>query len=249
MSMILTDEDSVQYTVPQADFIGGFRSTVKRNMQNLAFAHGARDLGDHKLDSRRIRIRSIIVGADAAAYQAAWDAFMKAMAKPNQTFAYKTGRYIKVDSIDVRSHSFIIGDLKAKAEIELFCGDPFWYDDDLTTESTWTVTSSPDTETFTNSGNIEVFPIIEITANADLGTGIELENQTDDNALFTYIDSNFTSGKKLTIDCSNGTVELDGVNTIRFFAGEFLRLLAGTNTLEYTGGDCSIVIKHRDRWL
>lgn len=247
--MVLTDQDSVQYTMPQANFIGGFLSTVKRKMQNLAFAHGAKDLGDKKLSSRSIRIRSIVTGADAAAYQTAWDNFMQAMAKPNQTFAYKTGRYINVDSINVRSHSFIIGDLKAQAEIELFCGDPFWYSDNLTTESTWTVTSSPDTEAFTNSGNIDVCPIIEITANADLGSGIQLKNQTDGNVLFSYGDSAFTSGKKLIVNCQNGTVDLDGINTIRFFSGQFLKLLAGANTLEYTGGNCSIVIKHRDRWL
>lgn len=249
MAFTLTDEDSNQYTILNPDFVDGFTTSIKRNIVSIAFAHGGRDIGDQKLAPRTLRVKSVITGSDAADYQTKWDSFMAAMAKPNQTFAYKAGRYINVDSIDVRSHAFIIGDLAAIAEFDLYCADPFWYADSETTESTWTVTSSPDTDSYTNTGNVEVFPTIEITASADLGSGIELKNQTDDNTLFTYTDSSFTSGKKLTVNCKLGTVNLDGTNTIRFFEGQFLRLLVGANTLEYTGGNCAIVLKHRDRWL
>ncbi len=76
-----------------------------------------------------------------------------------------------------------------------------------------------------------------------------MKNETDGDKSFTYTDPNFTTGKKLTVDCVDGSVDLDGSNTIQYFAGYPLRLLAGNNTLEYTGGNCSIVVKHRDRWL
>jgi len=182
-------------------------------------------------------------------YQAEFDDLMRWVGRTDLKFYKDTSRYINVESMDLKNHSWIVGDAKSKATLELFCPDPFWYADDETTEDTWTVSASPDTNDIMNKGNIDVFPVIEITAAADLSGGIEIENQSDGSVLFSYVDSNFTSGKKLTIDCVNGTVDLDGTDTFRFFEGQFLRLLAGSNTLQYTGGDCSIVVKHRDRWL
>ena len=219
MSLQLTDADSNVYTIPRADFVGGFEAQVRVQLLELAFAHGARDIGDNRVNPRTIRIRSVVTGADAAAFQTNRNDFFKAMAKASQTFAYKAGRYINVNAIRV-SDRFIIGDLKAESEIELTCGDPFWYSTTLTTESTWNVTGSPDTKQHTNSGNVDVFPVIEITAAADLSAGITFKNQTDGNALFTYGDSNFTSGTKLTVDCQAGTVGLDAVTTMSpFVAG------------------------------
>lgn len=249
MSLQLTDVDSNVYTIPKADFVGGFVSEVRSKLVELAFSHGGKDIGDGKVRPRGIRVRSVVTGVDAATFQTNRDNFFKAMAKINQTFAYKSGRYIKVNAIRVRSDKFIIGDKKAVSEIELICGDPFWYADSLTTESTWTVTSSPDTKVVANTGNVECLPIIEITASESLSGGVTLENQTDGNVSFSYVDPSFSTGKKLTVDCVAGTVDLDGTNTIQYFSGQFLRLVAGNNTLEYTGGDCAIVIKHRDRWL
>ena len=182
-------------------------------------------------------------------YQAEFDDLMRWLGKHDLKFYKDSNRYINVETMDLRSHSFIIGDSKATAELELHCPDPFWYKDSETTESTWTVVASPDTENVFNEGNIDCYPTIEITATASLATGIELKNESDNDVLFSYTDSTFITGKKLTINCHNGTIDLDGTNTIRYFEGQFLRLLAGMNTLEYTGGNCTIVIKHRDRWL
>jgi phage-related protein len=182
-------------------------------------------------------------------HQGEWDDLMRWIGRTDLKFYKGSERYINVESMELKNHAWIVGDAKSRATLALYCPDPFWYAEDEMTETTWNVSSSPDTNNIVNKGNIDVFPVIEITASADLGSGIELENQTDGSALFSYTDSNFTTGKKLTIDCVNGTVDLDGTNTFRFFGGQFIRLLAGSNTLEYTGGDCSIVIKHRDRWL
>jgi len=182
-------------------------------------------------------------------YQAEYDDLMRQVVKQGVKFYKDANRYLNVQSMRLQSHKFIIGDAKATGAIDLFCPDPFWYDINQTTETAWTVTSSPVSNWYWNQGNIDVAPIIEITASADLSAGIELKNETDGNALFTYGDTNFTSGTKLTVDCLNGTVDLDGTTTIRFFEGRFLRLLADANKLTYTGGNCSIVLKHRDRWL
>lgn len=133
-----------------------------------------------------------------------------------------------------------------------------WVDDmkivrpksDGQSDMTWNVLVDTQVEKdYFNEGNSEVFPVFEIIADADLGDGIEMVNASDGNVLFSYTDSNFTSGKKLTVDCKEGTVDLDGTNTIRFFSGQFLKLIAGTNTLKFTGDKCQITVKHRDRWL
>lgn len=182
-------------------------------------------------------------------YRAEFDYFMRWIGETDLKLYKDSDRYINVESMNLRSHEHLTNYERSRGELELFCPDPFWYDEDETTEPTWTVTSSPDTEAVFNTGNVDVFPVIEITAGADLSGGIELKNETDGNALFTYIDSSFTSGKVLTVDCVDGTVDLDGTNTVRFFEGQFLRLLAGSNSLQYTDGNCSIVVKHRDRWI
>ena len=182
-------------------------------------------------------------------HQGEFDDLMRWVGKTDLKFYKDTSRYINVESMDLKNHTWIIGNSKAKATLALYCPDPFWYTDDETTEGTWTVSASPDSNQVVNLGNIDVFPVIEITAAADLSAGIELKNETDGDALFSYTDSSFTTGKKLTVDCVDGSVDLDGTNTYRFLEGQFIRLLSGRNTLTYTGGDCSIVIKHRDRWL
>ena len=129
--------------------------------------------------------------------------------------------------------------------------DPFWYAANLQTQ---TGTLSGDgTISVTVNDALANYPVpftIEFTTGGseDLSGGITLEQTTDDGMTCTYADPGLQFGAKATLNMERLTCDLDGVSSIRYFGGEFLRLLPGANTLTYTGGACSYKITYRERW-
>lgn len=100
-----------------------------------------------------------------------------------------------------------------------------------------------------NTGSFDVYPFIEIEAlddiseftfeNSTLGGGFRIENL------------NFLVGSVFEIDCRNGTIYLDNIESSASLAsGGFLWLLAGNNTLTYTSndGEVGVTIAYRRRY-
>lgn len=103
------------------------------------------------------------------------------------------------------------------------------------TETENSQTASPQTNTHTNNGNLDTYPVVRITAGTDtIASGVRVDNLTNDK-FFTY-NATITTGNWIEIDTENLTVvDQDGTNKVANFQGDFFRLSAGDNSIKYTG--------------
>ncbi len=110
------------------------------------------------------------------------------------------------------------------------------------------ISSTPTSFNFSYAGGIFTRP--KITFSADQGGDISscvLQNLTSGEQV-SFSDT-VSSGNDLVIDCDEQTVKNNGVDSIAYFAGDFLKLVPGTNYFVFTGSDCTIKIDYYKRWL
>jgi phage-related protein len=229
------------------DFDGdGLR--IRSSVTERAFSHGGVDTADGKISSRQLKLKVKIYGRNETEHKKLEDDFKFHLLQGKKRLYPDMTRYINVTRVSNVSHKWLNNvNFKLASEIELtmVCEDPFWYFGNVMQEET--IVSSPHDFTVFNTGNVEAFPIIVITANAD-NPAMTLKNETD-NLLFSYIDANFLSGDVLVIDCIKGTVQKNGISSIKFFSGSFIKLLHGANAMKYTGANSSIKLEYTNRYL
>lgn len=95
-------------------------------------------------------------------------------------------------------------------------------------------------------GSAYALPTITIEAVAEV-SNISLENKTTDER-FSFI-GNVLATAALIINGGDASVQNSGVDTIGDYSGDFLRLVQGTNSLEYTGGDVVITFDYYARYF
>lgn len=103
------------------------------------------------------------------------------------------------------------------------------------TEAEFTITASPATNTFTNSGNAVTPITIRITAGSSaITSGLQIDNVTTGES-FTYNES-IAIGKYIEIDTDNlSVIDSDGNNKIGSFSQDFFKLAVGDNDIKWTG--------------
>lgn len=138
----------------------------------------------------------------------------------------------------------------ADITINFQCVDPFWYSTTPSTAGSTDPIISPNLTTsdqlidFTNNiyrrdftivntGNLFVFPVITVQAGATPLTHITVRNLTL-GRLFTYTGT-VQPGKILTVDTANFEVTNDGVEDLTNWAGDFVWLNPGSNSIEIEG--------------
>jgi hypothetical protein len=218
--------------------------------EDRAFSHGSVSVGDNKAEARKVELEGYI---DETSEENFWGTFHSLMAQfrglEGCRLYLDAARYLRVAALYKADHEFYSGFpfRKARLKITLYCADPVIHaaSQSVHTEA---ISASPAMFPVTNGGGIEVFPVITITANGDC-TNLTLENLTDGGRKFQYQDPNMVSGAVLTIDGEAGTVYRGNSNVLNFYNGAFLRLMAGSNSLKYTGGNCTIGLTWRNGWL
>jgi hypothetical protein len=251
---ILTDSNSNTY-----DFNNNFiitSKTVNASIQVLedAYAAGGKNIADGFPRSTVITIAGGIYEDSIANFETADRALKQACLKGGQLSLSgdSVSRYLDVifagitetflrenEHLDQRHRNYNI-----KFRVE----NPFWQDSSETTDDN--VLAGNDTVSISNGGDYMVKPLITIDADqsVDIPT-VTITNTTDGSMLFTYNDPNFVSGNSVEIDCSEGTVERNGGDSSDYFAGNFLRLLAGTNSIDYEGAACTLTFTFRKIYL
>ncbi|NOS67919.1 MAG: hypothetical protein HOO67_06200 [Candidatus Peribacteraceae bacterium] len=202
-----------------------------------------------KFGARRIKVRGQLVGATLAATQTSWDAIVKELNNGKQYLTIYNDRRIEAqrDSLSYRYRAgtpltvvlFSVGFVAAA---------PFWESTSLTT-TPQVISSSPTTFGVTNGGSAYARP--KITLTADQGntiTSVTFENTTNGKK-WTWSGTVATS-KALVVDTDVGTVKNDGVDALATFNGDLVQFIldAGSNSLKYTGQNCTISVEHRDRY-
>lgn len=92
-------------------------------------------------------------------------------------------------------------------------------------------------DTVTNPGNVEAYPVITIAGSGDITLVVNSEEFS-----ITDVDTS------VTLDCSARLAQTDGENVLQNTEGEFPVLLTGDNTVSWTGSVTSVTITPNWRW-
>lgn len=235
MILYLKDENGVVYTFNKTFHIDSTPFKIKVNKKDIAFSHGAVDIGDSKVEERYVTIKGTIWGRSDSEFEANLNALFAAIYKQDQTLYYDNEKYIAFTKVVSVTPSPEKGaDLRAwTISIQFLAEDPFWY---YVAESTkdQAITDSSILFDVVNEGNIEVYPVISVR-NDGTYLPFTLRNLTGASLVFRYDEFGFIEGATVVVDCVEGTVKRNGTNTLRYFDGAFLNLVAGTNTLQLEG--------------
>jgi len=240
---------SDDWTLPDDAWIDGVPFTVRRKESDRACQHGSIDTGDGKIDSRTISLTIYIDEDTQTAYFTAMDALKKRLYRRDQKLYVTLTRYINLSSLYSFKEEYITGFANRKCFVtaEFKCNDPFFYS---TTAEVFTVTISESPHTFTviNIGNVDVPPVIKISA-SDAVPSVQITNNTN-TRLCLYQDPQLIAGTVLVIDNATATVERDGANTLNAFSGTFHSLESGANVFEYEGVPAATIeITYTARWI
>ena len=257
MDRIKIVKDTDEFFLPERLVIMDDQFKVRSNPEDRVFAHGASDIADGKIQEKTLRIEGVVdhLGPARTIFFNQIQLIRQKLLQTDYKLYLGEDYYINVNkALQVKDDYLEAGSNynAAKLSIDLLCLDPFWYAA-VDGSASQVVTSSPITFTVDNTGKAEAHPIITITATATIADLI-LENtsdpQSDGTGLkFRYQDPALFSGNVLVVDCKAGTVLRGETNTIRYFTGAFIKLLAGNNILKYTGSNCSIGITFGRRYF
>ncbi len=242
-------KNGVSYTLPTYAALNGLQAKFRNSDDSKMFQHGGINTADNKMDSREIEIGIFIDGQNQSDYFSQVNELKRYLSRPNQQLYITDDMYINISSIGQIEEEFYDGFYLVKAEltITLKALDPFFY---RSADETFTevITETDHQFTVNNPGSADTPVIITMTAN-ELCDQVVLTNNTDSNRVVNYADSNFRQDSVLRISTIDGTVLLDGNNTINNFTGTFLRLLPGDNIFTYQGGACVVKIDYPVRWI
>jgi hypothetical protein len=134
--------------------------------------------------------------------------------------------------------------------VEWEAADPYWYststDDDL-----WTGPTNGGTRPIANAGSAATPAVFTIIVASGVELTLTLTNSTTGQS-FTLTELPVAGGDELVVDCGAQTVELEGVNRMRYFSGSFWHLAPGSNTITLALSGVtltSIETELRQRWL
>jgi phage-related protein len=245
--MILTDTSLNTYTLPSTFTVKSTGWKRKTREVPIAYKDGGDEIGDKKIATRIITVEGVF--SDNSTYLTTINTLFSWLLKTNLQLTINTGYYINVKSISDISNDFFEGGVNrvSKVKFTCICPDPFFYSTSLVS-STTVISASPTTISITNASLYDILPILTIT-NAANNHSLKIENSTDDNNYFEFIDAAFDNGEALIVDNDVGTVQEESANAIQYMSGNFLRLLPGVNSLVYTGSNCTILFEYYDKYL
>ncbi len=235
------------YTLPESLIFSDDDFTMRHEEQIRALANGAAVYGE-QINSRDIVLQGDVWAASEAAAIALMREIKARMARPNQRLRLGPTEGCYINLAKAKTGKFKYKQLAREhfvVQLTWSAADPFWYSETpdfalLTAVKSrvWTV----NTGTGTHPARVPVYPVFTMTApqHGAIHT-FTLRNDSDGGLQFTYSDLALANGARVRIDSLHGTVLFQAagstawVNKISAFSGEFMRLLPGVNSLQYTG--------------
>lgn len=245
----LIDSAENEYIFPKGFSIIDIPTQKRSSVVQVAYTHGAKDIGDGKIAERIIKITGKLWENTQTEFFITWSNIIRELSKENFQLEYFGKRINIIRTINI-AEAFDERLWYPFSTIEFDClaVDPFWYSVDKTIKQ-FTASSSPYFFSFTSIGNIESFPIIKVKNNAN-NFDFKIYNMSDAESYFRLQDSGATAGKEIIIDCKAGTVKRDGTDVIQYFSGEFIKVLGGReNQIKYEGANANIAIEYYEAYL
>jgi phage-related protein len=252
--LILTDADSNTYDFNQNFIITS--KTVNTSVQILenAYASGGKNIADKFPRSTVITVAGGIYKDTPANFETAKRAMMQALLKGGQLSLSgdPVDRYYDVIFAGItqtgKRSSKHIDQVNEEYNIKFRLECPFWKD--ATEDVDDNILTGDDTVSISNDGDYIVKPVITVDADQSVDIpSFTITNTTDGSMSFTYTDSNFLSGSCVEIDCAQSLITRDGGDSSEYFTGNFLRLLTGTNSIDYEGAACTLTFTFRKVYL
>lgn len=225
----------------------------KVDREDLPFADGRVSYGE-EVEERKIAAEGYVVADTRESLLSVMNA-LRYQAQIAKRLRINSGHYInlaRLRGIDDEAEAGFDRTL-TRVKIEWQVDDPFWYAEDLQARE---FSISGDTTLLVDlTGLPDCFrgqhPQIIIQSPIYLPVGsVTLTNNSDGGLVLRYSDPSLGLGNSATIDCALATAKRsDGENTIRYFEGEWLRLVPGLNRISYVGPACTLTFKWRHRWL
>ncbi|SMC63142.1 phage distal tail protein [Sporomusa malonica] len=247
MKIVKNNKTFLLPELASVDGLGGH--TIRTDDETRAYSHGRIETGDGKVDSKTIEVEVYIFGVNRLDHDQQYNSLLAAFNQKKYKLFVRDDRYMNIECMSKDTHEWFKGFqfVRSKLTVTLKAIDPFWYDTGSIIERR-TITETPKTLIIDNPGNIDVSPVITITA-TNTCPSILITNITDENRQFQYADLQLTAGSTVKIDCQNGTVYRGTANSLNAFNGTFLKLLPGENEITYAGEDCVIDFEFTRRWL
>lgn len=225
-------------------------SPTRLNAVTVPRRHGALISDAVVQDARRINLAGRIVSPDGTALglRDLLEDISELLTRQNKRLQLWDDRYIVAykSSFGVQ---YVPGSSMRAVDftIEFLCVDPFWYSTASSTAGALVVPNLTTADqaiditnniyrkalTINNPGSIFVYPIITVTAIGTPLTRITVRNLTI-GRLFTY-EGTVAAAKSLVVDTSGFTVVNDGTDDLTQWAGDFLWLMPGSNSMEIEG--------------
>lgn len=212
-------------------------------------------------DARRINIKGTIMSPDRTAegLRDILDTLGELFMRRNKRLQLWDDRYRYAYKSDF-TFAYVIGSAMTVVDFDLafFCPDPFWYSTSADTvprtltsgDTMIDVTNNIYREAFTltNNGKVVVYPKITVTAGASVPlTTIIVRNLTQ--GLYFVYTGTIPVTKSLVVQPLDFTVRNDGEDDLTNFAGDFLGLRLGANSMEIEGtAPATYTFEWTSRW-
>lgn len=238
------------YELPETLVFVDDSAEARFREEDRLLSHGSHVNGN-AVEARDIEIVGKVLSDDEATQRTLLRTIAQKCARENVKLRYSSGFYINVARLRgiERKHRVMTGKKLTEVRLRFRATDPCWYG-----PSQQHVQSLAGNGTLTVTVDSSVFPdavpVIQIQAPSvgSVGT-LTLKNTSDGDRSCTYADTALRDGASVTLDSRDATATRGSTNTVRFFEGRWLRLVAGANVLSYTGGACTITITWQPRWL
>jgi len=240
------------YAIGTEAAVSAVKVVSNRRLKQYAIIRSATTLiPEGKLKPLTISLNGTISGATYDALQTELAQLRGAVQSTTQTLTLDDERYVRVVSSGF-NYSFITTDY-CNYSAKFLAGLPYF----LATAASSNINATPTTAVtyqLNRAGDVSVPLKIVIDAN-EVGTiadNIQFENVNDGTLL--KFRGTLTQTQQLVIDLGYDnnnipkyTVEVDGVNAMSAFEGDFLSVLTGTNMMRLTGSvQCTVSLYWRD---
>jgi phage-related protein len=249
-SLAIVDQEDNIYYLPENFLIKTIPMSKQYETLKLAFAHGAKDISDHKTKERAIELSGAIYAETDEEYRTIWDEIVQRFNQEDFYLRAGTRQILIKKTLDMpETYPGAFRLRRGDFTIMLMALDPFWYK--TTSEvKELEAASSPYQFTFYNGGTVETRPIIRID-NIENNTDFTLTANTDNDRELRIQDPSALAGTYIEINCKEGTVMRGGSNNIiQYFSGLFLRLLHNRdNNFTYEGAEATLKFTYFWAWL
>jgi hypothetical protein len=247
-------------TLDLSDAIDEYSEAVdtRLNSMQVPKRHGVLISEVPVLNGRVIRCKGRIQAVDYTVLRGTMDTIGRLLNSGRQKLRIVDDRYIWAYKQSF-AYAFVPGAALCAADfsIDFLCDDPFWYEEETTTE-TFVLA---DTDTPVGGGNYlkeinltnggEVFVYINVQVDADQGYDVDkvlVRNKSQEDRTFQYTGT-ILQGKSLVVDSNQFTSKNDGVDDLTNWAGYWIALDKCTATFELEGKPATYTFSWQQRYF